>query len=61
MREPRISDMRPTAARRGEVTLESTASELLAAIINIVQNKWNVDDVDPDLFLGPGKLGGSCA
>ena len=44
--------MRPTAARRGEVTLESTASELLSAIINIVQNKWNVEDVDPDLFLG---------
>ena len=44
--------MRPTAARRGEVTLESTASELLSAIINIVQNMWNVDDVDPDLFLG---------
>ena len=43
--------MRPTAARRGEVELECTASALLTMVINIVQNRSNVDDVDLDLFL----------
>ena len=37
-------------ARRGAVTLELTASELLSMVINVAQNKWDWRELGPELL-----------
>ena len=36
----------------GAVTFELTASELLSAVINVAQNKWEWGELGPEVLLG---------
>ncbi len=35
---------RPTAGRRGEVSVEMTAQDVLSLAVNFAQNKWPLDE-----------------
>src|SRR5437667_8346333 len=40
----------PRRASRGAVILELNATELLSAVINVAQNKWEWGELNPDLL-----------
>ena len=42
----------PRRASRGAVTFELTSSELLSAVINVAQNKWEWGELGPEVLLG---------
>jgi hypothetical protein len=44
------SPWQPRRASRGAGTFELTASQLLSAVINVVQNKWDWRELDSELL-----------
>ena len=46
------SPWQPRRASPGAVTFELTASELLSAVINVAQNKWEWGELGPEVLLG---------
>ncbi len=41
--ESEVPSMRPKVGRRGEVSLEMTAAEIITLSVNTAQNKWPLD------------------
>ena len=41
--ESRVPSMRPKVGRRGEVSLEMTAAEIITLAVNAAQNGWPLD------------------